>query len=96
MAEAQERYYPYLAGYVALYTGELATAEAELRKTLAQRGMEDDPFMHYLLAETSERQGNRARARELYQRAYDLATGHNPPAAFTRPAARKKLASLGS
>jgi tetratricopeptide (TPR) repeat protein len=96
MAEGQERYYPYLAGYVALYTGDLATAEAELQKTLAQRGMENDPFMHYLLAETYERQGNRVRARELYQRAYDLATGHNPPAAFTRPAARKKLATLGS
>jgi len=52
--------------------------------------------MHYLLAETHERQGNQGRARELYQRAYDLATGHNPPAAFTRPAARKKLAALGS
>jgi hypothetical protein len=32
-----------------------------------------------------------ARARELYQKAYDLATGHNPPAVFTRPFARKKL-----
>jgi tetratricopeptide (TPR) repeat protein len=96
MAEAQERYYPYLAGYVALYTGELKTAEAELGRTLALRGMENDPFMHYLLAETHERQGNKARARELYQRAYDLATGHNPPAAFTRPAARKKLAALDS
>lgn len=96
MAAAQERYYPYLAGYVALYTGDLKTAETELGRTLAQRGMETDPFMHYLLAETYERQGNKARARELYQRAYDLATGHNPPAAFTRPAARKKLASLGT
>ena len=96
MAAAQERYFPYLVGYVALYTGDLKTAEAELNKTLAQRGMENDPFMHYLLAETFERQGNRNRARELYQRAYDLAMGHNPPAAFSRPAARKKLAALGS
>ena len=96
MAAAQERYYPYLAGYVALYTGDLRTAEAELGKTLAQSGMESDPFMNYLLAETHERQGHKERARELYQRAYDLATGHNPPAAFTRPAARKKLASLGT
>lgn len=96
MAAAQERYYPYLAGYVALYTGDLKTAETELGRVLAQSGMATDPFMHYLLAETHERQGNKARARELYQRAYDLATGHNPPAAFTRPAARKKLATLGS
>jgi len=96
MANAQERYYPYLAGYVALYGGDLKTAETELGKVLAQPGMETDPFMHYLLAETYERQGNRTRAHELYQRAYDLATGHNPPAAFTRPAARKKLATSGS
>lgn len=80
---------------MALYTGDLATAEAELIRALALRGTQNDPFMHYRLAETVERQGNRTRARELYQRAYDLATGHNPPAAFTRPAARKKLAELG-
>jgi tetratricopeptide (TPR) repeat protein len=96
MAAEQERFFPYLAGYVALYTGDLATAEAELTRALAMRGNQNDPFMHYLLAETFERQGNRARARELYQQAYDRATGHNPPAAFTRPAARKKLAELGS
>jgi tetratricopeptide (TPR) repeat protein len=96
MAAEQERYFPYLAGYVALYTGDLATAETELTRALGLRGNQNDPFMHYLLAETFEKQGNQAKARELYQRAYDLATGHNPPAAFTRPAARKKLAALGS
>lgn len=96
MAVEQERYFPYLAGYVALYTGELKTAEAELSRALSIRGNQNDPFMHYLLGESHERQGNAARARELYQRAYDLATSHNPPAAFTRPAARKKLAALGT
>lgn len=96
MAAEQERYFPYLAGYVALYTGDHQTAETELSRALDLRGNQNDPFMHYLLAESHERQGNRARARELYQRAYDLATGHNPPAAFTRPAARKKLAAIGS
>ncbi len=40
---------------------------------------------------TYEKLGDATKARELYQKAYDLATGHNPPAAFTRPAARKKL-----
>ena len=30
----------------------------------------------------------------VYQKAYDLsANGHNPPAAFSRPLARKKLAA---
>jgi hypothetical protein len=42
---------------------------------------------------TYEKQGQAAKAREFYQKAYDLAAnGHNPPAAFTRPFARKKLA----
>ena len=30
-------------------------------------------------------------ARGLYQKAYELSTGHNPPAAFSRPFTRKKL-----
>ncbi len=96
MAEAQNRFFPYLVGYVALYTNDLKTAEAELTRAIALDGNENDPFMHYLLAATLEKEGNSARARELYQKAYDLATGHNPPAAFVRPAVRKKLASLGS
>ena len=30
-------------------------------------------------------------AKAAYQKAYDLATAHNPPAAFARPFAAKKL-----
>mgnify|MGYP001558415128 FL=1 len=52
---------------------------------------ERDPFMHCLLAMTYDRLGRQEEAREMYQKAYDLATGHNPPAAFVRPFARKKL-----
>jgi hypothetical protein len=37
--------------------------------------------------------GEGGEARAAYQRAYDRAGGHNPPAAFTRPAARRKLAA---
>ena len=44
---------------------------------------------------TVEKQGDAAKARELYQKAYGLATAHNPPAAFVRPFARKKLAGSG-
>ena len=36
-----------------------------------------------------------AEAKAMYQRAYDLATGHNPPAAFVRPFVRKTLALPG-
>ncbi len=91
MARPQERFYPYLVGYVALYTGDLTKAETELTRGLAMRGNDEDPFQHYLLALTYERQGRAEQAKAMYQKAHDLATGHNPPAAFTRPAARKKL-----
>jgi tetratricopeptide (TPR) repeat protein len=93
MAVQQERFFPYLTGYVALYTGDLAAAEADLAKAVSLRGSERDPFFHALLGMTYEKQGQAAKAREVYQKAYDLsANGHNPPAAFTRPFARKKLA----
>lgn len=91
MAAQQERFFPYLAGYVALYTGDLAAAEAELTRAIATPGNERDPFMHCLVAMAYEKEGKADQARAFYQKAYDLATGHNPPAAFVRPFARKKL-----
>jgi tetratricopeptide (TPR) repeat protein len=91
MAAGQARFYPYLVGYVALYTNDLATAESELTKAIALQGNATDPFLHALLAMTYEKKGDTARAAPLVQKAYDLSTGHNPPAAFTRPWARKKL-----
>lgn len=93
MAAQQERFYPYLTGYVALYTGDLKGAETDLTKALSMQGNTNDPFFNCLLAMTYEKLGQKDKARELYQKAYDLATGHNPPAAFVRPFARKKLAS---
>jgi tetratricopeptide (TPR) repeat protein len=91
MAAQQERFYPYLTGYVALYTNDLKTAESELTRALALQGNQNDPFMHCLLAMTYESLGQAERAKALYEKAYDLATGHNPPAAFARPFARKKI-----
>ena len=93
MAGPQERFYPYLVGYVALYTNDLKTAEAELTRGLTIRANQNDPFQHYLLALTYEKMGQAAKATELYRKAYDLSTAHNPPAAFTRGAARKKIGS---
>lgn len=93
MASQQARFYPYLVGYVALYTNDLATAEQELTKALAMQGNANDPFLHVLLGMTYEKKGEAARAMPMYQKAYDLATGHNPPAAFSRPFARKKLST---
>lgn len=91
MAAQQERFFPYLVGYVALYTNDLKTAEAELSKALALAGNQSDPFMTCLLAMTAEKLGQAAKAKELYEKAYGLATAHNPPAAFVRPFARKKI-----
>jgi tetratricopeptide (TPR) repeat protein len=91
MAAQQERFFPYLVGYVALYTNDLKTAEAELTKALAISGNQSDPFMTCLLAMTCEKLGQAAKAKELYEKAYGLATAHNPPAAFVRPFVRKKL-----
>lgn len=91
MAAQQERFFPYLLGYVALYTGDLAAAEAELTRTLALQGNQNDPFMNTLLALTWERQGRADEARAQFQKAFDLARAHNPPAAFTRNFVRGKL-----
>jgi len=91
MAAQQGRFYPYLVGYVALYTNDLPTAEAELTKALAMQGNSTDPFLHVLMAMVHEKKGDAAAARTLFQKAYELSTGHNPPAAFSRPFTRKKL-----
>jgi hypothetical protein len=66
MARDQERFFPYLVGYVALYTNDLATAEAELKKALAMRGNDRDPYMHVLLGMVYEKQGRTAEMREMY------------------------------
>jgi len=95
MASQQERFFPYLVGYVALYTNELTTAESEFKKAIAMRGNEKDPFMNCLLGMTYEKLGRKAEADSIYRQAYGMATGHNPPAAFVRPFVRKKLGAAG-
>jgi tetratricopeptide (TPR) repeat protein len=91
MAANQERFFPYLTGYVALYTNDLATAQADLTKALSMQGNSNDPFMNALMGMVHEKMGHASVAKEWYQKAYDMGTAHNPPAAFARPFARKKL-----
>lgn len=91
MAEQQARYLPYLEGYVALFTNDLATAEAKLTEAINTPGNQRDAFMRVLLAMTYERMSREAEAQAMYREAYDRATSHNPPAAFVRPFARQKL-----
>jgi uncharacterized damage-inducible protein DinB len=89
MAEGQEQYYPYLVGYVALFTGDLATAEREIGQAVAE--MTRDPFQVVLLGMTYERMGQEAEARGLFERAYGMATGSNPPNVFSRAYTKRKL-----
>ena len=95
MAAQQERFFPYLVGYAALFTNDLPTAETEFKKAIAIRGNEKDPFMNCLLGMTYEKLGRKGEADSIYRQAYGMATGHNPPAAFVRPFVRKKLGAAG-
>jgi tetratricopeptide (TPR) repeat protein len=82
----QMQFYPYLAGYVALYTGDYSTAIKEL-----QLANQKDPFVLSLLAQVYEKLGDKAHARDYYQKIM-LINAHNPSSAFARPIARKYLA----
>ncbi|MEO8594166.1 MAG: hypothetical protein ABI759_12670 [Candidatus Solibacter sp.] len=90
MAEQQARFFPYLTGYVALYTGDLKTAQADLEKAVAIGQNAADPFLQCLLGMTYEKLGQKEKALEAYKKA-STTTAHNPPAAFAKPFTRKKL-----
>lgn len=91
MAEQQERFYPYLAGYVALFLGELDEAERLFDDLLTMGGNQRDPFMHCLVGMLYERQGREAEATEMYRKASEMVRAHNPPAAFAARFTRAKL-----
>ena len=81
----EEVFFPYLTGYVAFYSGEYQKALADL-----QKANQSDPFIQCLLGQTYEKLGDREKALEYYRKA-SMTNGHNPPAAYARPFARKKL-----
>lgn len=85
MAQAQAVFYPYLTGYVAFYAGDYKAAVEDL-----QKANQSDPFIQCLLGQAYEKLGDREHAMECYQKAA-ATTAHNPPAAYARPFARKKL-----
>ena len=90
MAGQQARFFPYLTGYVALYTGDSKMALDELQKAVAMQGNAGDPFLQCLLGMTYEKLGEKEKAMECYTKA-SATTAHNPPAAFAKPFTRKKL-----
>ena len=83
----QVRFYPYLAGYVALYSGDYKTAIAELQKA-DQR----DPFVLCLLAQAYEKSGDQKQAMDYYRKVLTI-NQHSPTIAFARPLAEQKLAA---
>jgi tetratricopeptide (TPR) repeat protein len=85
MAQQQAVFFPYLTGYVAFYTGDYHKALEDLQKA------QNDPFIQCLIGQTLEKLGQKEKAMEYYRRAA-ASSAHNPPAAFGRPFARKKLA----
>jgi len=83
----QERFLPYLTGYVAFYNGDYKTAIAELLKA-DQR----DPLNLVLLAQAYEKSGDAATAKDFYRKVME-SSGHSPTNAVARPLAKKKLAA---
>jgi len=85
MPAQQASFFPYLTGYVAFYGGDYKTALADF-----QKANQNDPFIQVMIAQTYEKLGDKAQATEYYKKAMTF-NGHNPPAAYARPLAKKKL-----
>jgi len=83
----QARFYPYLTGYLAFYANDYKTAIADL-----QNADQRDPFILVLLAQSYEKQGDAAQARDYYRKVLEINV-HNPTNAFARPLAKKRLAA---
>jgi len=81
----QQAFFPYLTGYVAYYTGDYKKALDDL-----QKANQNDPFIQCLLGMTYEKLGEKDKATEMYRKAAAVRS-HNPPAAFAKPFATKKL-----
>jgi tetratricopeptide (TPR) repeat protein len=82
----QQQFLPYLTGYLAFYAGDYETAIAAF-----QKGNLDDAFVVSMIAQAYEKLGARSKAMDHYQVALGF-TSHNPPVAYARPLARRKLA----
>jgi tetratricopeptide (TPR) repeat protein len=84
----QATFLPALKGYVDFYGGDFKSALDQF-----QKANQRDAFIQCMLAETYEKLGDKDKALELYRLAAAAIT-HNPPAAYSVPLAKKKLAEL--
>jgi tetratricopeptide (TPR) repeat protein len=82
---AQQEFFPYLAGYVALHTGDYQAALTEL-----QQANQNDAYVLGLIGQTYEKLGQADKAMEYYRKVM-ASTTHNPTTAASRPLAREKL-----
>jgi Flp pilus assembly protein TadD len=82
----QQVFHPYLLGYIAFYGGHYKQAVDELLQ-----GDQQDPFILGLIAQAYEKLGDRARAREFYEKVMALPV-HSINTAYARPRARAYLA----
>jgi tetratricopeptide (TPR) repeat protein len=83
----QARFFPYLTGYVAFYGDDYKTALADL-----QQADQHDPFILSLIAQTYDKLGDNAQAKEFYRKVLAI-NAHNVTNAFARPLAKQKLGS---
>lgn len=81
----QQRFFPYLTGYVAFYAGDMKKAIADL-----QQADQRDPFILCLLAQAHEKSGEPALATDYWRKVLTF-NSHNPTNAFARPLAKKKV-----
>jgi tetratricopeptide (TPR) repeat protein len=81
----QQRFFPYLQGYVAYHANDYKGAIAAL-----QKADQHDPFILMLLAQACEKSGDQPRALDYYRQILAIHT-HNPTNAFARPLAEQKL-----
>jgi tetratricopeptide (TPR) repeat protein len=87
MPEQQKEYFPYLEGYVALFTGGPQAALTSLKQA-----NQNDAYVLGLEAQAYEKLGQTNTAKEYYRKVL-RSTTHNPTTAGSRPLAKKKLAN---
>jgi Flp pilus assembly protein TadD len=89
MPAQQKEYFPYLTGFVALYTGDAQGAITDLIQ-----GNQNDAYVLGLLAQAYEKLGQKDKALEYYRKVL-TSTTHNPTTAAARPLAKRKVAEFG-
>ena len=83
----QERFVPYLDGYVEFYGGDYTAAIHDLEKA-----NQKDPFILVLIGQAYEKSGDQKNAMDYYRQVLQIYS-HNPTMAFSRPLAEKKVGS---